>query len=169
MRSNLFLLSTYFLVLFCFSSCSSENSNPFGLADNHIYYHLKKDSERDYAAYVTLKKAADKYQLSIKGASDSDGIIITIKDIESLAPQTFHFNEQVSVIVNEKVDKELNIYVSSGCKNNPGTLEIVNWDESNKTITGSFTGPVCTRGIFAYLPSTEINEGSFYKLKYNVK
>jgi len=94
---------------------------------------------------------------------------MTIKNIKSKSKQTLRFNNEVNVIVNEKVDKELNIYVSSGCKENLGQLEIVDWDINNKTISGLFSGPVCTRGIFAHLPSTEIKEGAFYKLKYHVK
>ncbi len=151
------------------TSCNADEDNPLGLANNHIFYHLATGSERDYTVNCSLEKKGDQHKLIIKGSSNSDGLIITIKDIKKMRPQILRFDRDVSIIVNEKVDKELNIYVSSGCKENPGTFEIVDWDESNKTITGSFSGPICTRGVFAHLPSTEIKEGSFYKLKYNVK
>jgi len=150
-------------------SCGSDKSNPLGLAKNHIYYQLKTGSERDYSVNCSLESTGDSHKLSIKGSQNSDGLIVTIKNIKSLIPQILRFNREVNIIVNEKVNEELNIYVSSGCKDNSGTFEIVEWDKSNKTITGSFSGPVCTRGIFAHLPSTEIKEGAFYKLKYNVK
>ena len=148
------------------TACSSDINNPFGLDKNQIFYVLDTGSERNYKVNATLSELDGRYKLSIKGSNNSDGLIITIKGIRNKAAQLLDFNKEVNVIVNEKIDKELNIYVSSGCKDNPGTFEIVNWDKDNKTITGTFSGPVCTRGIFSHLPNTEIREGAFYKLKY---
>ena len=160
------ILSLALLLLF---SCGSERHNPLGLANQEISYVLLSGSERLYKASCTLTQEKKNYKLSIKGTEKSEGIIFTVKNIKALKPQVLRFNREVSVIVNEKPDKDLNIYVSSGCKENSGTLEIVDWDKRNKTITGTFAGPICTRGIFAHLPSTEIKEGAFYKVKYNVK
>ena len=168
MRSVPFLLSIVWLFCLIFS-CGPDKNNPFGLAQNHIYYQLKTGGERDYKVNCSLEKISNTYKLSLKGSNNSDGIIITIKNIKSMTPQVLYFNKEVSLIVNEKINNELNIYVSSACKNNPGAFEIVNWDIDNNTITGFFSGAVCTRGVFAHLPSTEIQEGAFYKLKYNVK
>ncbi len=157
---------------FCFLaifSCGSDKNSPFGLQENEITYFLGTGAERLYPASCTLEKQGKRYKLSLKGSDESDGLIMTIKNIKSLGKQTLRFNKEVNVIVNEKEEKGLNIYVSSGCKENQGQLEIVDWDTNNNTITGLFSGPVCTRGIFAHLPSTEIKEGAFYKLKYNVK
>lgn len=157
------------MLFFFFSSCREDKQNPFGLENNHITYSLASGSERVYDASCTLKPLDKGYQLSIQGSEGSDGLIATIKNIKTLSPQVLKFGKNVNVIVNEKLGKDLNIYVTSGCKENLGSFEIVEWDKSNRTISGFFAGTVCTHGIFAHLPSTKINDGAFYKLKYHVK
>lgn len=170
MQSSQCLYSLCILHMICLlTSCSADKHNPLGLSANEISYFLDSGTERVYPATCSLTEEKGRFKLTIKGALKSDGIIMTCKNIKSLSPQTLRFNREVSVIVNEKKEEDLNIYVSSGCKENHGTLEIVDWNENDKTITGIFSGPICTRGIFAHLPGTEINEGAFYKLKYNVK
>jgi len=165
---SLYLLSILFFCCIGFSiSCASESSNPFGLKENKISYTLSRGTERTYTSNASLIEDNGKYTLKIKGAIKSDGIIITIKNVEPFKPKKYIFYKDVSIILNDKTGDELMIYVSTGCKENKGIFEIVEWNKNTSTISGVFSGPVCTRGIFAHLPSTVIEEGSFYKIKYN--
>ncbi len=170
MHSNQFLLKLFlFTILWSSLSCASDKDNPLGLESNRLAYTLANGTERMYKGLCTLSQEGDKYKLSIKGAEKSDGIIFTVQRIKPFQTSTYSFSRDVNVVLNDKTGKELNIYVSSACKESDGILEIVHWNKKEQTITGHFKGPLCTRGIFAHLPGTEIKEGAFYNLKYNVK
>ena len=149
------------------SACTSDANNPLGLSNNQIAYFLDQGTERTYECTATLIQNNEDYTFKIKGSEKSDGIIITIKNVKPYQPNKYAFYKDVSIILNDKSDDELMVYVSTGCKMNQGIFEIVEWNKDASTITGIFNGPVCTRGIFAHLPGAVIKEGAFYKMKYN--
>ena len=154
----------FFVLLF---SCGTDKDNVLGLAENELAYILANGTSRTYSASCTLTNENDEYKLTFRASEASDGIIITLKNVKPFESTNYTFFKDVSIIINDKTDGELYVYVTTGCKDIQGAFEILNWDKKNKTITGKFSGPICTRGIFAHIPSTHIDEAAFYKIKYN--
>ncbi len=150
-----------------FFSCGSEDHNDLGLGENEIAYYLDNGTTRTFSSQCVMSKEGEMYKLSIKAAQNSEGVIITIKNVVPYVAKQYPFRNDVSIVLNEKIDKDLNIYVSSACKENKGVFEIVDWNKKEQTLSGKFSGPLCTRGIFAHLPGASIDEAGFYKLKYS--
>ncbi len=148
-------------------SCSVEKYNDMGLNENELAYFLANGTSNTYTTKTSLSKDGEEDKLSILAIHGSEGIIITVSNVEKGKPKVYTFFKDVSVIVNDKSDESLNVYVSSACKQSEGVLEILDWNENDKTISGKFNGPVCTRGIFAHLPGTNIDDAAFFKLKYS--
>ena len=155
------------MFLCCLFACGSEKHNELGLNENELAYFLANGTSNTYSVKSSLTKEGDSYKLSIVAIHGSEGIILTISNVQPNTPKEYFFFKDVSVIVNDKSGETLNVYVSSACKENKGVFEIVDWDEDNKTISGRFNGAICTRGIFAHLPGTNIDDAAFFKIKYS--
>ncbi len=168
MCRNRFLhkLLLYIFCVFLFS-CGSENHNDLGLNENEIAYFLANSASYTYGTKSSLTKEGDSYKLSILGIQGSEGIIITVSNVKAYTTGQYLFYKDVSVIVNDKSEENLIVYVSSACKQNQGVFEIVDWNKEDKTISGRLSGPICTRGIFGHLPGTYIDEAAFFKIKYS--
>lgn len=155
------------ILLFGLVACGSEQYNDLGLNDNEVAYFLANGTSNTYPAKSSLTKEGNSYKLSIVAIHGSEGIILNISNVAAYKPGEYLFFKDVSIIVNDKSEGNLKVYVSSGCKENKGVFEIVDWNESDKTISGKFSGPICTRGVFAHLPGTNIDEAAFFKIKYS--
>lgn len=155
------------LLICCLLSCGSEKHNDLGLNENELAYFLANGTSNTYTVKSSLTKEGDSYKLSIVAIEGSEGIILTISNVAPNTPKEYFFFKDVSVIVNDKLEEALTVYVSSACKENKGVFEIVDWNENDKTLSGRFKGPICTRGIFAHLPGTNIDDAAFFKIKYS--
>ena len=138
-----------------------------GLNENELAYFLANGTSNTYTTKTSLTKNGDMYKLGIQATHGSEGMIITVSNVEIYKPKKYAFFKDVSIVVNDKDGEALNVYVSSACKENKGVFEIVDWNERDKTISGRFNGPICTRSIFAHLPSTHIDDAAFFKIKYS--
>ena len=168
MSYNRFLLKVVFFVFVSILiSCGTEKHNDMGLNENELAYFLANGTSNTFSAKSSLSKDGDRYKLGIQASHGSEGIIITVSNVEINKSKEYFFFKDVSVIVNDKEGESLNVYVSSGCNENKGVFEIVNWNENDKTISGKFHGPICSRGIFAHLPGTNIDDAAFFKIKYS--
>lgn len=162
-------LHNFFIGVFlcCLLACGSEKYNDLGLNENEVAYFLANGTSNTFTAKSSLTKEGDSYKLSILAIHGSEGAIITVSNVEPNTAKEYFFIKDVSLIVNDKSGESLIVYVSSGCKENNGVFEIVDWNEKDKTISGKFSGPICTRGIFAHLPGTHIDDAAFFKIKYS--
>ena len=156
-----------FVFAYCTLTCATEKYNDMGLDENQLAYFLANGTSNTYTAKTSLSKDGDAFKLGIQASHGSEGVIITVSNVELNKAKEYFFFKDVSIVVNDKDGESLNVYVSSACKENKGVFEIVDWNERDKTITGKFSGPICTRGIFAHLPGTNIDEASFFKIKYS--
>lgn len=128
----------------------------------------KEDSyfSKKVQASIVFEKGNKKMYMSAALDSASEGVLLQLdSDKEDLVGK-YPLSDNASVMLNEKKEGNLAVFVSKACKLNKGFIEITEFDDKSRTISGRFQAEVCAQGKFILHGNTSLQEGVFKKVKY---
>ena len=164
-----FLSKLFFLVLlFLFFSCESDSSAELQISSNQLAW---KQNESTYfsnkvQASIVFENGNKKLYLSAALESNSEGVLVQLNTNNEDLIGRYPLADNASVMLNDKREGNLAVFLSKGCKPNKGFIEITDFDEKASTISGRFEAEVCAQGKFILHGNSTVHDGIFKDVKF---